>query len=244
MGLDVYVGPLTRYTLGDWMTIVQQALGTQGFPVEVMRAEPEPADVITDPVVVTEAVRSWQAGVLAALSCPSAWQDSPEMPYWTDKPDWDGYGGLVLLAAYDERPDLAPPTRQGLFRKAVDADVPRAWHQSHAYQRAASNPDRYPTLLSGVEWWLPIECGPTVFEVPRITGQPTRMGRVDQLVAELQLLTARSGLGAQGALDQVRHDGPPAPGADVAAAGRFGLAVMLELALNAQRSGQPLLLDY
>jgi len=45
MGLDVYVGPLTRYTLGEWLTIVQQAGLDAGQQVEILRANPSPDDV-------------------------------------------------------------------------------------------------------------------------------------------------------------------------------------------------------
>lgn len=74
MALDVYVGALTRYTLGDWLTIVQQALRAEGIEVQVVRSEPPPADAITDPVIVAEAVQSWQAGLLDALGGSQGWR--------------------------------------------------------------------------------------------------------------------------------------------------------------------------
>lgn len=243
MGMDVYVGPLTRYTLGDWLTVVQQTMQAAGREVRIVHAEPEPEDVITDPVAVSDAVRSWQAGLLSALGSPEGWTDEAELPYWTDKPDWDGYGGMILLAAYDEQPEFRPGTRRGLLRRESRADSARAFQDAPAYKRASSNPTKYPTLLSGVEWWLPVEVAPTVFEAPRVTGQPARMGRVDQLVVELTLLAKRLGLDDD-QLGQLRQAGPPDSSTDVEAAGRFGLAVFLELAHAAQLANQPLLLDY
>src|SRR5688500_3108034 len=107
MGLDVYVGPLTRYGLGDWLTAVQQAAQALGKEAWVVRIEPDrdPEDLITDRREVADAVRSWQIGLSDALDTSEVWTDEAELPYWTDKPDWDGYGGMVLLAAYDEQPD-------------------------------------------------------------------------------------------------------------------------------------------
>lgn len=242
MGLDVYVGPLTRYTLGDWLTVVQQAMRAAGHEARVVRAEPEPDDVITDPAVVSDVVRSWRASLLGALGSPQGWADEADLPYWTDKPDWDGYGGMVLLAAYDERPELRPGNRRGLFRRQNGVDSPRAFLDAPAFKRASADPTKYPTLLSGVEWWLPIEGAPTVFEAPRLTGEPTRMGRVDQLAAELTLLA--DAIGVEDELDQLRQAGPPDSLTDVEAAGRFGLAVFIELARTAQLAQQPLLLDY
>ncbi|MET7279507.1 hypothetical protein ABZS29_14825 [Kribbella sp. NPDC005582] len=244
MGLDVYVGPLTRYGLGDWLTAVQQAAQAQGMEVRMVRAEPDPEDAITDPVEAADAVRSWQLGLSDALGTSEVWPEDAELPYWTDKPDWDGYGGMVLLAAYDEQPDLKPGNRSGFLRRASPADSPRQFHDAPAYKRASANPTKYPTPLAGVEWWLPYEVGPTVFEAPRLTGQPARMGRVNQLIVELELLAASLGLDREEDLVQLRQAGPPDSPSDVDKAGRFGLAVFIQLARAAQIAKQPLLLDY
>lgn len=41
MGLDVYVGSLTRYYSGDWESVVEQAAREQGLDFHVLRvAEP------------------------------------------------------------------------------------------------------------------------------------------------------------------------------------------------------------
>jgi hypothetical protein len=74
--------------------------------------------------------------------------------------DWDGYGGLVLQAAYDERPDLRPGQRTGLLGRKLTPDAARSFAESKAYQSAAKAPVKYPSLLSGVEWWLPLSEGP------------------------------------------------------------------------------------
>lgn len=245
MGLDVYVGPLTRYTLGEWLTIVQQAGLDAGHQVDIIRANPTPEDVVTDPTEVQAAVAAWQSQLLRAISDDVGWADTADLPYWTDKPDWDGYGGLILLAAYDEQPQLKPESRKRILSRAAPPDVPRSWAESRAVKEAAKAPIRYPTLLSGVEWWLPVSNGPTVFEAARLTGQPTRMGRVDQLVTELQTLATRLDVENDDDLQELRKQGPPPPGAaDAESAGRFGLAVFLGLARTASRNCQPLLLDY
>lgn len=76
MGMDVYVGSLTRYTSGEWLTVVQQTLQTSGHDVRVIRAEPDPSEAM-DPVAVSDAVRSWQA-CSQELSGGSRW--SPGRP--------------------------------------------------------------------------------------------------------------------------------------------------------------------
>ncbi len=244
MGLDVYVGSLTRYTVGEWLTIVQQAGPDAGLQVQIVRAMPEPEDAITEPTEVKKAVTAWQRGLVEAVGGDEAWPEDADLPYWTDKPDWDGYGGLVLLAAYDEKPDLRPGGRTGFFSKRTPADSPREFSESGAYKEAAKSPGRYPSLLAGVEWWLPLSKGPSVFSTQRVTGQPTLMGRVDQLVVELQTMARSLGLDRAEDLERVRQEGPPSSASDIATSGRFGLAVFHALALTAQRERQPLLLDY
>jgi hypothetical protein len=245
MGLDVYVGSLTRYTLGEWLTVVQQAGLDAGIEVQIARAVPGPDDAVTDPSEVRDAVLAWERCLLDSLGDNGdEWPDEADLPYWTDKPDWDGYGGLVLLAAYDEKPELAPGNRKRLLGRGAIADNPRAFGESRAVQAAAKAPVRYPTLLAGVEWWLPLSAGPAVFETARLTGQPTRMGRVDQLVNELRTLATRLGIADEDELRALRQAGPPPGEADANTVGRFGLASFLALALMAEQHRQPLLLDY
>src|SRR5207249_3444477 len=68
MGLDVYVGSLTRYYAQDWETIVQQWGREQGLPVEVRRSQPSPPDRITDPAVIRPALIKWRSNLNQALS--------------------------------------------------------------------------------------------------------------------------------------------------------------------------------
>src|SRR5207249_5208071 len=118
MGLDVYVGSLTRYYAQDWETIVQQWGREQGLPVEVRRSQASPPDRITDPTVIRPDMIKWRSDLNQALSSRLGveldWEEAPDAPYFTDKPGWDGYGGLVLLAAHEENPQLKPPTRVSL----------------------------------------------------------------------------------------------------------------------------------
>src|SRR4051812_30559201 len=152
MGLDIYVGPLTRYHLGDWLTIVQQAGQSSGTPVQVVRSQPEAEDKITDPQTVLAAVRDWQTGMGSGLGVALNWAEAADLPYWTDKPDWDGYGGVVLLAAYNEQPTLTPNGRKGLLgRGRGEQDDPRRFAESKAYKAAVDSPRRYVSLLAGVE---------------------------------------------------------------------------------------------
>jgi len=232
--MDVYVGPLTRYTLGDWLTVAQQVGMANGYHVQVLR--PEAADP-ADPADVQTAVSGWQLELLEALGGGTPWSDRPDLPYWTDKPDWDGYGGLVLLAAYAECPDLAPTGRGA-------TDDPRAFGKSEAYQAASKAPTRFRTLLHGTQWWLPVETRGRAFRAPGPDGEPRMMAPVSSLLTELRDLSEVVGLADREERDAVRRAGPPATSDDVLACGRFGLAVLIGLAAKAYVERQPLLLDY
>src|SRR5258708_25787997 len=70
MGLGVYVGPLTRYHMGDWLLIAQQAGEQLGMKVTIVRTRPEPADAITDPAAGLDALLGWQSRLCAALGGP------------------------------------------------------------------------------------------------------------------------------------------------------------------------------
>ena len=67
MGLDIYVGPFTRYCSGDWETIVQRTAREQGIAFKTIRTNPDPVDKITDPVVIGQAVDGWRRSLEAGL---------------------------------------------------------------------------------------------------------------------------------------------------------------------------------
>jgi hypothetical protein len=51
MGLDIYVGSLTRYYARDWETVVQKHARESGTKLTVERPN-EPPDVVTDPETI------------------------------------------------------------------------------------------------------------------------------------------------------------------------------------------------
>jgi hypothetical protein len=194
---------LTRYYAGTWKTIVQQAAETTGMSVEIIRATPEPVDKITDPTVIATTVAQWQTLIAHGLGVEVQWPEDGDLPYWTDKPDWDGYGAVVLRSGGD-----------------------------------------YPSLLSGVEWWLPMEEGPSVFAAHDVGGRKRRMSRVDVLSDELGRLNRATLDLDQAALESAGQMGPPAPGSPAEQVAPFGLAVLTRLVREAKSHRQPPILDY
>ena len=120
MGLDVYVGPLTRYYVEGPADVVERIARHQEQPV---------GDGLEAEEVIRAAVVHWRQGLSRwlgdRLAGPLDWDESGPAPCFTDKPGWDGYGGTLLLAAHDEHPELPPP-------EVVSAD----WPDDPAYQAA------------------------------------------------------------------------------------------------------------
>ena len=233
MGLDIYVGTLTRYHAGAWKTIVQQTMEAQGIPVKTVRADASP-DAITDPKVIEKAVREWRSQIASALRGQSAsvldWTEGMSPPYFTDKPDWDGYGAVVLLAAYDA------------VGKPPPKEVTGEWQSDPTIAEAKAR-KAYRHILEP-EWWLPI-ADDLVFVCPTLSGKQVQVGSSLKLRDQLGVLNASALSGSEADIANWRHEGPPDPaGKDFQHAARFGLSILVEMSSRAIEQRLPMLLDY
>ena len=112
MGLDIYAGTLTRYYSHNWKTVVQQWAEENGWGFQKITPDGGAADNEEEmsPAEVQAAVENWRDQILSAISQPgqppyTPWPEDNEKPYYTDKPDWDAFGAMLLVAAchtYDE----------------------------------------------------------------------------------------------------------------------------------------------
>jgi hypothetical protein len=220
MGLDVYVGSLTRYYVEGPADVVDRVARHQAMVVDGQPAED----------VIRSAVLRWREGLNRwlgdRLDGPLDWDESGPAPCFTDKPGWDGYGGALLLAAHDEHPELPPPA-------LVSAD----WPDDPAYQAASARGagSRYNQLLTP-ELWLPCRFDFTV-RTQDITGEEVEVGSSVALLDQLELLDARYRL----------DERPPEPAADghsLSAAAGGGLAVLLRLAERSVVCRVPMRLDF
>lgn len=232
MGLDIYVGTLTRYYVGDWMTTVQQAFPDQS---QTVFDDPPPYDPAFQDDV-RAAIARWSSQLAQGLNLESISREDPAAPYFTDKPAWDGYGGLVLWAAYDDQ-NIAPEHRCATV--TVDS-----WSREPVLQRYATPPSglRYPQLLRGIELWLPIS-RETVFKTPDPAGKQRMFGSCNTLLAELNLLNQRTWKADTATRDRWRQEGLE-HGSSLEAAARFGWSVMHSLATEAVQHQLPIILDY
>ena len=193
--------------------------------------EPPPVDEIR------EAVEAWRSQLNEELAEqlpePLDWDESEAAPYFTDKPDWEGYGSVLLLAVYDERGDLRRPTRV-----VGDWTRDRAWKEG---SKSGFEASRYQHLLLP-EMWLPGGNDlQIVAEDP--AGDEVEIGSTFALLEELQELNARTFRGDPRSLEEWRQAGP-SRGESFDEMARFGLAVLLELAGKAVEHRLPMKLDY
>lgn len=264
MGLDVYVGPLTRYYSGEWKLAAQQAAEAQGLDVQVVRPRPERDGALAGrgPAEVRTALLRWRAAVVEASGgrLPELdWKDLPQDPYFTDKADWDGYWAVRLLAGRDEFPDIpAPREIQVPSRMADPSRLPLIRHVEREY-----GPRRRPGILGALlrrhtdpppvrirlyphlhlpELWFPVDFD-RPFGAPDPFGAPMNFGSLPRLLRELESLNART-LGGDQAEVRAALAGPPEDDRSVESVARFGLAVLLTAARYGIEHDVPMKLDY
>jgi hypothetical protein len=259
VGLDVYAGTMTRYLTGDWELATEKAAREMGLELQVERLN-EPEDVVTDPEEVRAAVLEWREALADTLELPLAWSEDDDMPYFTDKPDWSGYGALLLFAAHQEHPEIPLPQElppepfdHPLF-KAVTGSAKRGLLPR---RKEPEQPPRYASLY-GTELWLPVDTE-AVWTAPFLNGEMVTTGSTQALHADLNDLVRRLGASPE-ELDEWRRSGGVgevigtveidgrtfeqlAPGS-VDELARFALAVFVELTEQAVDHRLPMKLDY
>jgi hypothetical protein len=231
MAFDVYVGSFTRFYRREWENVVQKMAREQGSEYKMIYAggpppPPQPA------AEIREAVRTWCADMQRVLgsNVPHSieWDESENSPYFTDRPGWEGFRGLLLLAAYEDHPDLSPPE-----------ELPEEWASNEAFIRSTAKGFRpkYPQILMG-ELWLPLEVR-FYFEGATLTSEKQRIGSVYELrrqLEELKAATVPKLAAARGPTDVEKET--------LLEAGRAGMEVFLRMATLACEHRLPLLLSF
>ena len=234
MALDVYAGTLTRYYTRDWENVVQRQARLDGYTYQQISPDdrgPPPAASTIRPVV-----GSWQIAMTAALgeniSAPISWDEADDVPYFTDRPGWQGYSGLLLWAAYAH--DL---------RAVRPSTLPETWSEDPTYVAAVAqgSPTPYRHILQPT-LWIPCKFD-FVFQGPSLVREPTWIGSVFELQRQLDLLNRETFRASEQQLAcYLREEIPECD--EVEHAARFSLALFLELTRHACRVGVPLLLSF
>lgn len=183
MGLDIYAGTLTRYYSHNWKTVTQQWAEANGYAFRKFTPEGEQAGEDTlDPDQVRPYMEGWRDHILSALAQPdrppyTPWPEDGEKPYYTDKPDWDALGALMVVIACQVYGEPIPPT------------VQKGWdYTTHpAVARLAEDPERVWSLLRGATWWLPLS-EPFLFRGPLPNENTAVLGTTAGLRIELEWL--------------------------------------------------------
>jgi hypothetical protein len=235
MGLDIYVGSLTRYYAGDWETVAEKAAKEQGSEV-IVRREESP-DAITDPDEIRSAVLSWRGQVSehlgANIESPLDWEEAANAPYFTDNPAWDSYSSLLLWAAYSENPELPRP------HECIEE-----WDADAAFQKSTARGFKtaFPQLLRDVQLWLPQRFKFT-FSVEDLSGQEIICGSAIELSEQLKELNRRTWNATDAVISEWRQNGA-GDKAPLEIGARYAFAVMSELSQQAIAHRLVLKLDY
>lgn len=238
MALDVYVGSLTRYYAGDWENVAERAVRARGVQAGPRRRHPRGATArARESGPIQSAVLSWREALAASLGdslpAPLDWDETPDAAYFTGRPDWDGFGALVLWAAYAEHPALRRPIT-----------LPEEWDEDPALVQcnAAGFRSRYSHLVRNVELWLPSPFEFT-FEGEDVDRRRIVVGSAATLVRQLTDLNDATWKAAD--VEIADWEAEPAPDeAPLEPRARHAYAVLAGLARQAAGHRLPMKLDF
>src|SRR5690242_12168573 len=232
MALDVYVGSLTRYYAGDWESTAEST-GPRSRRAAAPRRTVAPQK---DHERIRGAVLAWRKGLDSALQAHLGesidWTETTDSPWFTGRPGWDGFGSLVLWAAYAEHPALRRP-----------ATLPEEWDDDPALVRSNAEGfrSRYSHLVRNVELWLPLAFDFT-FEAEDVDGRRVIVGSAITLSRQLGELNAATWKMDAGELVALTRRRPSGSTLNVCA--RHAMALMANLARQAVEHRLPMKLDY
>lgn len=187
MGLDIYAGTLTRYYAHNWKTVTQQWAEVNGFSFSRITPQGERAEQEEkqDPQEIKKAMENWQSQILAAVSPKEGpsyepWTEDNETAYYTDKPDWDAFGALLLYTA------------ARTYGEPLQETVEKNWDfENHPLiQRMGEDDERGVwSLFIGASWWLPIADG-LAFNAPCPTDEEITFSTTGALKMELEQINS------------------------------------------------------
>jgi hypothetical protein len=255
MALDVYVGTLTRFYRGEWENPGQRLAREQGTQYHLIHAggEPEPHPSVEE---IRKAISTWCEALSNALQSHNCGQitldEAEDRPYFTERPGWHGYSGMLVWAAHAEHPDLPMPK-----------ELPKSRMDDAAFARSSNRefPSKYGTILQPT-LWLPAEF-PFFFEGETLHSDKSCIGSVFTLRRQIEELLDLTGpqLFEQAQRQQRAHAAAPKrswlgrllsrsaeenkplpPG--VAESAEYGLEIFRDLAVKACEHRLPMILSY
>jgi hypothetical protein len=219
MGLDLYVGSLTRYFCNDWETAQQKAARRKGYVNPKAR---EKGDEPTTREEMHPVVIEWRSELdkerKLGVSEPSAWDETEKSPYFTDQLHFQGHSSLLLWAAYYERPNLTRPN-------ACVED----FNEDEAYLACSEDDSKteFKHLLKNTVCWLPADFAEP-FEAMDVCGAELRYGSAQKLLEELIWLNNQTWKAERTDIERWRRLGL-GQSCNLEEAARYALAVFLSM---------------
>lgn len=184
MGLDIYAGTMTRYYAHNWKTAVQQWAEEHGYTFQRITPSGDeiPEDEKMSPAEIQADIENWQQQILSAITQPgqkpyTPWTENNEKPYYTDKPDWDAFGAMLLVAACHVYGEPVPDT--------IEKDW-QFWDHP-LIDRLSEDTEKVWSLFRGTSCWLPLPDS-FMFQGSMPTGNQTMIATTAGLRKELERL--------------------------------------------------------
>ena len=231
MSFDIYAGAFSRFYAREWENAVQKHARETGMTYHMIRPSdsgPENWDE------VKQVVHRWRLGIKNGLGDNAPpdldWSEERDSPYFTDRPGWDGYSALVVLAASTEtgRPLPARLSEDALASDVVTSAV---GIESRAQYRS----------IFGASLWLPGSFDFS-FDFVDLSNKKIHIGSVRRLEHDLRNLQNARRISDADLAESIK--GGVEDTGDTFAMGCFGLAVFLRIAGAAREHRLPMMLAY
>lgn len=233
MAFDIYAGPFTRYYRRDWENTMQREARLKGTEYKMIYAggDPGPPPPAHE---IRETVNAWRGAIILALAPHGIekldWPEADGTEYFTKRPGWGGYSGLLLWAAYAERPDKEPPF-----------ELPKSWADDSVYQSVMANGHSLhfvTILLASV--WLPGDFD-FCFKFPGLVEQEVMIGSCKGLRDQLRELEHKPLKWKKPSLLQKFRGDDAVPLEEAAKAGHACFSALAEKAVE---NGLPIILSF
>lgn len=258
MGLDIYAGTLTRYYTQNWKTVTQQWAEENGIQFNriVAGGEQEQEEKLS-PEEMQAIVEDWRDRMLAAVTPEgkepyAPWPENNEKDYYTDKPDWQAFEAMLLVAACKTYGEDVP---QLVDKNGEIMDHP-------LIQRLMNDQERMWSLFKGAIWWLPIEDS-FFFQGPLPNNNSAIIGTTGCLRSELEWLNKLAWQASEEAiLSWTNTEGYPVDGEitadgklskegikvhtqyDTQSLAKFAFSIFYRALKFAEENRVPILMDY
>ena len=232
MAFDIYAGGFARYFAREWENVMQKTARERGMPYQMIRPDGDAGPAKWEDV--QEGVQNWRAAIIQGLrdNAPADldWDESRNAPYFTDRPGWDGYSALVLMAACAA---CEEPLPEKLPAEALASPVIERVNAPNFQAGYRS--------ITQVQLWLPgsFNFG---FEFVDLCNQKIFIGSVENLVKSLDALSQKGGFTEEEKATALRDNYDDQ--ANCRTIARFGLAVFQGVARQALSHRLPMMLSF